>query len=154
MNRSCTLVLVLGCVLAGAAWGIADDSSPKPASHKPSQADSAQKPRLRDAVRVSTNDAAVAAAQKKAQKDASEKSESSGDAVLEFHPAASNATAPSDAAVTDDGRKTALKNLHGEVYGAAGAGGHVEGGKAGTTSKSKKSSVYVETNRATTNPSH
>ncbi|HZP00973.1 MAG TPA: hypothetical protein VFD30_11805 [Terriglobia bacterium] len=112
-----------------------------------------KKPRLVDATRVSTSEVAKSVAKTESSKSVAPKSgEKAGDAaVLEFKPTAS---AEGDAVtVHEDGTpKSALKKIHGNVYGATGAGSRETGGAVGTTSKSGKTSVYVGTDRSRTSP--
>ncbi len=70
------------------------------------------------------------------------------DAVMEFHPAP--AGTGSSAGVVHDGAqsKSPLKHVHGDLYGVAGADGHAAGGSVGATSKSGKTSVYVQSDQA------
>lgn len=70
--------------------------------------------------------------------------------VVEFQPGDSDASAATKPIVAADrkDRKAPLKNIHGSVYGAAGAGGHEDAGSVGATSRSGKTSVYVETDQA------
>jgi hypothetical protein len=154
MIRSRTILLILTLALAGATCALADDPPQKPDTQKPSQADSSKKPALTDAVRVSTDEALASAAKQETKKRSQDKNrkDSSDDAVLEFHPAAPAASADSSTVVTKDSKKAPLKGVHGEVYGAAGAGRNREGGKVGASSKGGKTSVYVETDRSNTTP--
>ncbi len=112
-----------------------------------------KKPQLVDATRVSTSDAAKSVAKEESAKSATPKpAEGAEDAaVLEFKPTAHNEDKP--VTVHEEGaRKSALKNIHGNVYGATGAGNRETGGAVGTTSKSGKTSVYVGTDRSRTTP--
>lgn len=72
------------------------------------------------------------------------------DAVKEFQPAASGSGKASDTMVVEDGAqsKSPLKRVHGDLYGVAGADGHAAGGSVGGTSKSGKTSVYVQSDEA------
>jgi hypothetical protein len=75
---------------------------------------------------------------------------SSSDAVLEFQPAASGSgTASNPRVVSDDaGSKSPLKRVHGDLYGATGGTGHAAGGSVGATSKSGKTSIYIQSDEA------
>jgi hypothetical protein len=75
---------------------------------------------------------------------------SSSDAVLEFQPAASGSgTASNPRVVSDDAQsKSPLKRVHGDLYGATGGAGHAAGGSVGATSKSGKTSIYVQSDDA------
>jgi hypothetical protein len=72
------------------------------------------------------------------------------DAVMEFQPASSGSGAASISGVTQDGtpRKSPQQRVHGDLYGVAGADGHAAGGSVGATSKSGKTSVYVQSDEA------
>jgi hypothetical protein len=72
------------------------------------------------------------------------------DAVLEFQPAASGSEAASNPRVVDDGApgKSPLKRVHGDLYGATGGAGRAEGGSVGATSKSGKTSIYIQSDDA------
>lgn len=112
-------------------------------------------PVLVDATRVSTDATAQSAIRKEVQQStASKKSKDANDSVVfEFRPAAPN-TGSGDALVLPKGSKK-KKNIHGEVYGTAaaqGAGAQGGGGAVGATSKSGKTSVYVESEHQRTTP--
>jgi len=106
---------------------------------------------LADATRVSTDRAlrsatknALAHGPTKTNPDASANAE-----VLEFQPSSNNQVAIKKAA-TKDSKKSALKNIHGTVYGAldpAAVENRSGGVAAGGSSKSGKSHLYVETER-------
>ena len=147
------MLLILTLALAGGAWALADDPPQKPETQKSSRADSSTKPALTNAVRVSTDEALASAAKQEAKKRSPDENQkdSPDDAVLELRPAAPDASADSSATVTEE-KKSPLKNVHGEASGAAGAGGNREAGKVGASSKSGKTSVYVETDRSNTTP--
>jgi hypothetical protein len=122
-----------------------------PGSSPASEAE--KKPRLVDATRVSTTEVAKSVAQTEASKSVAAKAgeEAGGAAVLEFNPTAR----VESGAVTvreDSARKSTFKKIHGNVYGATGAGSRETGGAVGTTSKSGKTSVYIGTDRSRTSP--
>lgn len=121
----------------------------KPATARP---DEKEKASLADATRVSTDEAARQAIKQKDQdkKDSSVASTDSN--VVEFKPAPPAAKSDDSLVVTKSGDSKKLKKVHGEAYGATGAGGHREGGAAGATSKSGKTAVYVEADRSRTSP--
>lgn len=148
------MLLTLTLALAGATWALADDPPQKPETQKSSQADSSKKPALTDAVRVSTDEALASAAKQEAKKQGPKENQkdSPDDAVLELRPSVPDAAAGGSAVVTKDSKKSPLKNVHGEISGAAGAGRNREAGKVGASSKSGKTSVYVETDRSNTTP--
>jgi hypothetical protein len=68
------------------------------------------------------------------------------DAVVEFHPATSSVDSASPAVVKDG--KSRATRVHGDLYGATGAAGHATGESVGATSKSGKTSVYVQSDQA------
>ena len=68
-------------------------------------------------------------------------------AVDEFKPGR-RTDSTGDAVVVKESKKSAARNIHGTAYGGldpAARGNHEAGGSVGTTSKSGKTSVYVET---------
>ena len=73
-----------------------------------------------------------------------------GDAVMEFQPVSAGPGAASSAAVVEDGtqNKSALKRVHGDLYGVEGADSHAAGGSVGASSKSGKTSVYIQSDQA------
>ena len=117
------------------------------AQTKSSRAKSKQKS-LADFTRVSTADTARKAAKDLAKESVTDNaSEVSGASdVLEFH-AADPGTQGAAATLAKEPKKSALKNVHGDAYGALEARGAAKraGGSVGATSKSGKSSIYVET---------
>lgn len=154
--------IYLAIALAVAALGAAQDpqqTHTEQSQRKPEKASakqSSKKPSLAGAARVSTDAALEDAAKQAAKKPEGAKEEPSGEAVLELHPAqAEAATSPS---VKPESPKTKkAKDVHGTVYGATDArnvGTHRAGGAVGATSKSGKTSVYVETERDRTTPPH
>jgi hypothetical protein len=147
------MLVILTLALAGATCALADDSPKKPETQKSSQAESSKEPPLTDAVRVSTDEALASAARQEAKKRSSEEKQkdSPDDAVLELRPSPPEAAAGTSAAVSKE-KKSPLNNVHGEVAGAASAGGNREGGRVGASSKSGKTPVYVETDRSKTTP--
>jgi len=117
------------------------------AQTKLSTAKSKQKS-LADFTRVSTADTARKAAKDLAKESVTDNaSEASGASdVLEFH-AADPGTQGAAATLAKEPKKSALKNVHGDAYGALETRGAAKraGGSVGATSKSGKSSIYVET---------
>lgn len=65
--------------------------------------------------------------------------------VGEFHPAPGGSGRSLNAPLVKD--PSPLKRVHGDVYGGAGRSGHAAGGDVGATSKSGKTSVYVESDQ-------
>ncbi len=116
----------------------------KPSTQKPKES-----PSLADATRVSTADAARKAAKDLAKDHGSSTaSDASGVSdVLEFHAASPDGQG---AAATKEPKKSALKNVHGDAYGAFGGRGATKeaGGSVGATSKSGKTSISVQTDRS------
>lgn len=144
---------ILMLALAPALLGAAQDG--KTPGNKESTAKAQKKPVLVDATRVSTDAAAQSAIKKETQQStASKKSKDANDSVVfEFRPAAPNSES-GDALVLPKGSKK-KKNIHGEVFGTAaaqGAGAQGGGGAVGATSKSGKTSVYVESEHQRTTP--
>ncbi len=149
-------VVVLSLLLLGS--GIAFPQSP--AKQEPPASPEPKKATLQDATRVSTKEVAHEAAQEKARKGARTASEdSSSDAgVSELHPAPPGEEHPTVSSAKSSKKSTA-KSVHGTVYGATGTQGPAQrgaGANAGVTSKSGKTSIYVETekSRETSSPPH
>jgi hypothetical protein len=139
------LWLVAGALVC--AGVVMAQEAQSPDAKKPATTES-KKHALTEAVRVSTDAAISSAAKQQAQKPASDaaRKDSSEEAVTELHPAASEPLTSNSAVVTsNDSRKA--KNVHGAVYGSTVAknpGTRSTGGAVGASSKSGKSSVYVE----------
>ncbi|MGD0697674.1 MAG: hypothetical protein ABSB82_22885 [Terriglobia bacterium] len=139
------------------AQNSAENTSPKSSSTRMHQAapNTVQKKSSLPAVtRVSTAEAAKKAATEatstKAKPEETRKASEASEApdVMEFRPASrdeEHAQAPTASA------KSSRKAVHGEAYGALDPkhpGTHRAGGAAGATSKSGKTSVYVETDQS------
>jgi len=109
----------------------------KPAPGQPHSAASSSETQTRGARPVLEG---VAPASEKTPED------SAGQAVVEFHPAAADA-ANSPSAEQESKHSKKPKNLHGEAYGADAKhpSDQRAGGAVGASSKSGKTSVYVET---------
>jgi hypothetical protein len=122
------------------------------AQPKASTTRSKEKPALAEATRVSTAEAARKAAEVKVQGHGSDvASQASGTSnVLEFHAGGPGAEDPGGAANTKESKKSALRSVHGDAYGASDshAAGKQTGGAVGATSKGGKASIYVETDRS------
>ncbi len=144
------MVITLIPVFLGAAQ---EDSAS--GAKKPPAAQEQKKPVLVDAARVSTDAAVRSAAKQEVEKpeSAKGKKDSSESAVVEFKPAGPNAGSGETVVLPKDSKKN--KNIHGEVFGTTGAqaaGTQGAGGAVGATSKSGKTSVYVETEHQRTTP--
>lgn len=150
--------VVVGLILLGPRTASAQDATPKTSKAKteatPASIDESKKPEkklsLNNVTPVTTEETARGAAKETpdaASKTKDDKSTDTGiDSVLEFHAASQDEHAPpqSDARVST---KKPKKNIHGEAYGgidSRGPGNHQAGGAAGTTSKSGKTSVFVQ----------
>jgi len=152
----CILVFSVCCIAALPAWAQQGTPVPpdqgQPAQSKSSTTRSKEKPTLAEVTRVSTAEAARKAAKVEAQGHGSDPdSEASGaPGVLEFHAAITGAQDAAGAATTKESKKSGLKSLHGDAYGALdGRGaGKQTGGAVGAISKSGKASIYVETDRS------
>ncbi len=134
------------------------NSSGSPAAQASPASKTETKRALADATRVSTKEAVKTAAQTKTKASeagtAPEGTSNESD-VLEFRPAAptDNGTSGVITLPSKDSKKSAVKNVHGTVYGSAnaqGAGNRRTGGAVGASSKSGKTSVYVETDQSRT----
>ncbi len=130
------------------------EKSSGPTSDQRAAAKPAKKASLADATRVSTDEAARQAIQQQnPDRAAKDSAVASGESdVVEFKPAPPAAKGDDSVVVKNSGDSKKLKNVHGEAHGAAGAGGHREGGAAGATSKGGKTAVYVETDHSRASP--
>ena len=155
-QQFCILVLILSGLAAFPAWAQQGAPAPpdkgQPAQQKSSISRSKEKPALVEATHVSTAEAAHKAAEAAAQGHGSEAaSQASGvPDVLEFHAASPGAQDSVSAATTEESKKSPLKSLHGDAYGASdsrGAGKQTSGA-VGATSKGGKTSIYVEGDRS------
>jgi hypothetical protein len=154
--------IYLAMVLAVAALGAAQAPQQTPAEQsqkkpvKASDKPSSKKPSLAGAARVSTNAALEDAAKQAAKKPDGAKEDPSGEAVVELRPAEAEA-ATSTSVKPESQKSKKAKDVHGTVFGATDAkkaGSRRTGGAAGATSKSGKTSVYVETEGDRTTPPH
>jgi len=147
----CVLVLMLSCVAACPASAQQGTPAPpdkgQPAQPKSSTTRSKEKPVLAEATHVSTADAAHKAAV--AQGHGGEAASQASD-VLEFHAASPGAQDSVSAATTKESKKSPLKSVHGDAYGALDSrgAGKQTGGAVGATSKGGKASIYVEGDRS------
>jgi hypothetical protein len=130
------------------------EKSSGPTSEQRTAAKPAKKASLADATRVSTDDAARQAIQQQSpDRAAKDSSIAAGESdVVEFKPAPPIAKDDDSVVVRNSGDSKKLKKVHGEAYGAAGAGSHREGGAVGATSKGGKTAVYVETDHSQASP--
>jgi len=148
---------LLLCLFLPAGLCAQEAAEKRPETPKAQASRPSPKPVLAEATRVSTDDAIKSAAQKKSGTSESESpvAPSSDPAVTELQPV----THPPETSTAAGGEsaKTAQKsrNIHSTVQGTMGAGGQGSrrsGAAVGATSKSGKSSIYVETDRSRTNP--
>jgi hypothetical protein len=154
--------LVLGSLHAALGQNQTAKSSAKEsqraaaAQQKPADKDGKEL-KLLDATRVSTDATVNSAAQDEARKKDPEsaKTPGSSSAVMEFQPA--SAPPGGEALVVPDKDSKKAKKVHGDAYGVLGANDprtHTAGGSVGTTTKNKKTSVYVEANTSSTDQRH
>jgi hypothetical protein len=176
----CALVGLFSLILAGIAWSQndgakysvgsqGDQSSPArsnaaelTSSHRggAGKSEAGKKPALARLTRVSTEEAAhgaAADAAKKNQKVAPQPdgSKTQDSAVLEFRPVDPDRATAGAVTAPPGNNKSALKNMHGGVYGSNAPGNrgtYEAAGSVGTTSKSGKTSVYIETDRSRASP--
>jgi len=96
------------------------------------------------------DDQPAAAQGENESKPAGQSTAATDNAVVEFQPAGDGAEKRSTAAATvqDKGSKPSRKRVHGDLYGARSGLGHADGGSVGGTSKSGRTSVYVESDHA------
>ena len=131
-----------------------------PSSKVKATAQDNKKRALLNAPRVSTDAAVHSATKDMIKQTTGEKTPNQPEdaEVVEFRPAESeSASSSTSGAPPKTPKKGALKDVHGTVYGAAGAknpGTNAEGAAIGASSKSGKTAIYVETDRARTSPAH
>jgi hypothetical protein len=77
-----------------------------------------------------------------------QESKEASDAVMEFQPAPAGSGTASSAGVVLDEAQRKSPRVHGDLYGVTGADGHGAGGSVGATSRSGKTSVYVQSDEA------
>lgn len=115
--------------------------------------------KLLDATRVSTDATAKSATKDEARKTNADGTENSGDnsTILEFHPGDVMQTGKAVVVPEESGKNGKAQNVHGDAYGVLGAsdtGTHSAGGSVGVSTKSKKTSVYVESSRSASDQRH
>ncbi len=152
-----TVLLISVALLFAAGTALSQDKpvAPGQPGKSPSQPSSKkQSAAPRDSKKTSLDDPTRVSSSEKAPSD---------DAVVEFHPAPPADGKQSDPAAspTKSSKKPTLDKVHGTVYGATGAQGGPSkgdraGGNGGVTSKSGKTSIYVQTehSRETASPPH
>ena len=168
--RSMVLALtaiILGCglVQAQSTPPARQDSRSKPSDAakpelqnvRPEAPSDASTLTLKDAGHLSPEESARMVAKSLGEKKDQSKRQAAGQseaatdqAVVEFHPAADGSRNGSGAAakIQDKQPKSALKWVHGDLYGAKSGTGHAGGGSIGATSRSGKTSVYVQSDQA------
>jgi hypothetical protein len=160
-SKSWVLAAVFSLLASAAfAQSQAPQNPPAGGPAKESPAPKADKKRLLDeATRVSTSEAVKSVARESKEKPKASEGSSTSD-VMEFQPAApSGAGARTVVIPSKNSKKSVAKNVHGTVYGSADPqanGNHRTGGAVGASSKSGKSSIYVETDqgRSTSSSPH
>lgn len=137
-------------------------ASPKPSNQEPVTARTPAPLSLKDVAPASTESAARALVERKdkakPQAESRDKSRTPGpavgdDAVIEFH-AVSPGTQVRTGSADSKGSHDGVGRVHGELYSAAGDGGHATAESVGVTSKDRKTSVYVGGNQIHSEPSH
>lgn len=107
--------------------------------------------------RVSTEQAARAVAEREANKKRKEQPPPKAAApsgVTELQPTSNPRVAPPAEASSPSGKKWPLKDVHGSVYGgmdSSHAAAHRTGGELGASTRSGKTSVYVQTEQRRSN---
>ena len=152
------IIVVIFCVCGTSAAGspqdgIKNQATVPPREHPPETTKT--RPVLAEATRASANKAPEDAAKQKSKGPAEEEVDHSEEStVTEFRPAPPDQKgkdSPSDAqSARKDSKSGPLRNMHGTVYGdvnSTGTGERSTGAAVGTSSKSRKTSVYVETQR-------
>ncbi len=152
MERTSSICALIVVMVYFSVAGITHAEEKKAAPVDPPAPKSApdKKAVLIEASRASTDKAAESASQKKSQPGQAEENPKPPEdsAVTELRPLRpEQATKGSDS--NDEKRKKKskggpLKKIHGTVYGGTGSGGQAAGGAVGTSTKSGKTSVYVE----------
>lgn len=156
VRKNWVLAIALGLLGSTPAW---PQAAPEKESAAQSAKQEAARPRvekkkvLADATRVSTSAAASNAARQATEKDAARKSpEDAADSdVLEFRPGEQATGSAAGAVVAPSKEKSVLKSIHGTAYGSTGIKGtenRAGGAAVGASSKSGKTSVYLETERS------
>jgi cytoskeletal protein RodZ len=145
---SLLVALILLFAVAATAQELATKSSvPVAETGKPAVSKTDKKSQLAEATRASTTDAAKDAVQAEAKKEnTSDDAVASG--VLEFQPKTASDANKSSATISKDSGKSALKNVHGSVSGSVDAkhpANHQTAAAVGASTKSRNTSVYVET---------
>lgn len=146
----CVAAAALLTAPAAALATAQEHSSQDSAAQNSSAKQPEKKPALTEATRVSTDDAVRNSAKEEAKKAGADKTteEPQDASVLELRPAAEAAGSGGAGVAPKSSKKAPLKDVHGRVYGSSDAknpGTHRTGGAVGASSKSGKTSVYVET---------
>ncbi len=162
-NRAWILVGLIAALLAVTRMTSGQEPSGDSSAAKTSSP--SKKVRLSDVTRVSTEETARQAAKQKTKSEGSSTAEpqagksdqesSTSSTVTELQPArkTSDEVSASENASAGEG-KSKTKRIHGSVHGTTGSGGRQGGAEVGTGSKSGKTHVYVETERASTPQPH
>ncbi len=168
MNLIRKKVWVTPLAFALIAWAAPAQEKPSPdsqatqaAAKESALSKTEKRPSLVDVTRVSTDEAAKNSSRDAGKKDETKKpSEKPGEGeVLELQPITPTRIAASEATSADSksAKKSPLKDIHGKAYGSLnldGARGRRTGGAVGAKSKSSKTDIYVETDRANTSSPH
>ena len=152
------IIVVIFCVCGTSAAGspqdgIKNQATVPPREHPPETTKT--RAVLAEATRASANKAPEDAAKQKSKGPAEEEvNQSEESAVTEFRPVPPDQKGKGSHSDGQSARKDSksgpLKNMHGTVYGdvnSTGTGERSTGAAVGTSSKSRKTSVYVETQR-------
>ncbi len=152
-----TVCLILGLMLLAAFPAVVpltfaqatESEKPPQAGQSAKKAQQDTKSVLMGASRTSTAKAAESAAKRKAKgpelEEVSKPTDDSG--VTELQPIPPEKQTEATSATSDPGKKKSksgpLKDIHGSVYGGSGSGSQGAGASAGASTKSGKTSVYV-----------
>lgn len=153
-------VALVGAMLCVTLATAQEKQTVDPSSKVKATAQDNKKRALLNAPRVSTDAAVHSAAKDAIKQTTGEKTPNQPEdaAVVEFRPAESeSASSSTSAAPPKTPKKGPLKDVHGTAYGATDARNprtNAEGAAIGVSSKSGKSAVYVQTDRAQTSPAH
>ncbi len=160
-KNSWVLVATLGLLIPSTLLpqsGSEKQPSPPPGAQESRKAGEGKKVPLGELTRVDT----AATARNTGQKAAKEKkegnqAEDSGNAPLEVKPAPQeSAPAGEERPASKESKSSKRQKVHGTVYGALdpnGPGNHQTATSLGASSKSGKTSVYVESDRSRSTPS-
>lgn len=151
---------LLVATVAAPQGPVSQDSRADATAARPKTSPAADQAKLAEATRVSTEEAARQAAQKKSKEQIgktatpkdSDKNSPSGVSELQPVPKTAGDSGSAVRLPSEDAGASPLKNIHGSVRGASGAGAREGGAEIGADKKNGKTHLYVETERSRTSP--